>query len=225
MANAPPSLARFPDSPLVICFPSGNRGIVLDISPGGVGFLAGAPLEEDEPICFMISGKSAAMTEAAGELMWKDGASRRAGVRFTHVNEGLRTLIDDSQQGQSELGQSQREHTQHGQSQPEKNRPTGIVETDRMRAAELEVAANKVTAALRSTGKKARVAANAMTAALALFMAVAIWSPLDRHGLLSSMKALEHDASQLVSSGANQSHGISRWARGWNARCRAYCGR
>ena len=159
----------FPDSPLVICFPSGNRGIVVDISPGGVGFLAGAPLEEDEPICFTISGKSVPMTEAAGELMWRDSAGKRAGVRFTHVPEGLREVINhlsikhlsikapiNHSHTFSHMPISHTptnhtfDHTPIRHSQPEKNNPSRGIEN----IATPAVGANKVAAPLSATRKR-----------------------------------------------------------------------
>jgi hypothetical protein len=184
-----------PGTALVICFPSGNRGIVLNISPGGLGFLAGAPIEEDEPVRFTISSESALMTEAAGELIWKDSTAKRAGVRFTHVPEGLRTLIR----------QSQHERRHNVESKPsgaaettaelasEVDGPSQTQETQDKRAAE----ASEITA-LFPARKKFGVAANAMTASLALFVAAAIWFPVERQGWVVSMKALERDASQLV---------------------------
>jgi hypothetical protein len=190
----------------------------VDISPGGVGFLAGAPLEEDEPICFTISGKSVPMTEAAGELMWRDSAGKRAGVRFTHVPEGLREVINHLSikhlSIKAPINHSHTfnhtfshmpishtptnhtfDHTPIRHSQPEKNNPSRGIEN----IATPAVGANKVAAPLSATRKRFGAVANAMTAALALFMAAAIWFPLNRHGLPGSMKTLEHTASQMGS--------------------------
>ena len=77
----------------MIRLPSGNHGIVLDVSQEGLGFLACAPIEEEQPIRFQISGKSTPGAEAIGELMWKDGTRKRAGLKFTQLPEELRTLV------------------------------------------------------------------------------------------------------------------------------------
>jgi len=76
-----------------IKLPSDNGGIVLDISEGGLGFLAVAPIESDGPIRFRFSAKPITGLEAIGELAWKDQSGKSGGIRFTHVPEQVREQI------------------------------------------------------------------------------------------------------------------------------------
>src|ERR1700719_4275807 len=86
--------SRLTPAPLLpICLPSGNYGIVLDVSPEGVGFLASSPVEEAATIRFEISSRSTRGPEGSGQLMWKDGSGKRGGLRFTNVSDELRALI------------------------------------------------------------------------------------------------------------------------------------
>src|ERR1700690_1030990 len=82
-----------PDPFLVIRLSSGNAGIVLDVSQGGLGFLASTPVEETQAIYFEISRRSTPGSVGAGQVMWKDGTGKRAGLKFTALPEELRALI------------------------------------------------------------------------------------------------------------------------------------
>src|ERR1700691_3504496 len=82
-----------PDPLLTISLPSGNHGIVLDVSHDGVGFLASSPVEEAAAIRFEIGVRSARGSAGSGQLMWKDEAGKRGGLRFADVSEELRTLL------------------------------------------------------------------------------------------------------------------------------------
>ncbi|HWF38372.1 MAG TPA: PilZ domain-containing protein [Candidatus Acidoferrales bacterium] len=88
-----------PDPLLTIRLPEGNQGIVLDLSEEGLGFLAASPIDEGRSIRFVLADRSNRRSEATGQLMWKDAAGKRGGLRFTHVSGELRELI------QSYLGQ------------------------------------------------------------------------------------------------------------------------
>lgn len=196
-----------PDPALVLRFPSGNHGIVLDISPGGLGFLAGAPIEEDDPIRFTISGKSALLNEAAGELVWKDGTGKRAGVRFTHIPAGLQALIGQGQHEGNKASRLWRPTRSIDTLVNEPNRITAKSNSIPAKSNHVAAKSNNVIAESKSatiperwSRKKFGSAANATAAALALLMAVAIWYPLNRWGVLGSMKALEQSAGRLISS-------------------------
>lgn len=82
-----------PDPLLTICLPSGNHGIVLDVSHEGVGFLASSPVEETATIRFEICARAPQGPAGSGQLMWKDDSGKRGGLRFAEVSEELRNLI------------------------------------------------------------------------------------------------------------------------------------
>jgi hypothetical protein len=82
-----------PDPLAVINFPSGNCAVVLDISSNGLGFLAASPLEDVQPRDFRLSFKSIEDAEASGELVWNDSSGKRGGVRFTHLPEAIREQL------------------------------------------------------------------------------------------------------------------------------------
>jgi len=82
-----------PDPLAVINFPSGNCAVVLDVSSNGLGFLAASPLGDIQPRDFRLSFKSIEDAEATGELVWKDPSGKRGGVRFTHLPEVIREQL------------------------------------------------------------------------------------------------------------------------------------
>ena len=82
-----------PDPLLTIRLPEGNQGIVLDLSEEGLGFLAASPIDEGRSIRFVLADRSNRRSEATGQLMWKDAAGKRGGLRFTQVSSELRELI------------------------------------------------------------------------------------------------------------------------------------
>jgi len=86
--------ARVTPNPLtVIRLPSGIRGVLLDISASGLGFLASAPIDASRSIQFTLAVKSIEDLEVGGELVWKDGTGKRGGVRFTHLPAEVREQV------------------------------------------------------------------------------------------------------------------------------------
>jgi hypothetical protein len=75
--------------------PFDNGGIVLDVSEGGLGFRAIAPVEveADGPIHFRFATDSASRITAVGELAWKDESGRTCGLRFTDLPDEIREQI------------------------------------------------------------------------------------------------------------------------------------
>ena len=82
-----------PDPLTVIRLPSGIRGVLLDISVSGLGFLAAAPIDVSRPIQFTLGVKSIEDLEVSGEVVWKDGTGKRGGVRFTHFPSEVREQL------------------------------------------------------------------------------------------------------------------------------------
>ena len=75
-----------------IDLPSHNGGIVTDVSEGGLGFHAIAPVENGGPIHFSFSGGSQRIA-GIGELTWTDGKKKVGGLRFIEVPEEIREQI------------------------------------------------------------------------------------------------------------------------------------
>jgi len=75
-----------------IDLPSHNGGIVTDVSEGGLGFHAIAPVENGGPIHFSFSGGSQRIA-GIGELTWTDGKRKVGGLRFTELPEEIREQI------------------------------------------------------------------------------------------------------------------------------------
>jgi len=94
---------KTPDYLAYISLPSDNGGIVIDLSEGGLGFHAVAPVEADGPIHFRFAMDSPERVNAVGELAWKDESGKTCGVRFTElpdeVREQLRVWIGQSNSG------------------------------------------------------------------------------------------------------------------------------
>jgi hypothetical protein len=76
-----------------LSLPSNNGGVVLDVSEGGVGFHAIAPVEADGLIDCRFSIDSAARISAVGELAWKDETGKVGGLRFTQLPNEVREQI------------------------------------------------------------------------------------------------------------------------------------
>jgi hypothetical protein len=76
-----------------LSLPFENSGIVLDVSEGGLGFCALAPVEADGPIHFRFAIDSATSIDGVGELAWKDGTRKNGGLRFTQLSEEDRERI------------------------------------------------------------------------------------------------------------------------------------
>jgi cell division septation protein DedD len=75
-----------------IDLPSHNGGIVTDVSEGGLGFHAVAPVENTGPIHFSFTGGSQPIA-GLGELMWTDEKGKIGGLRFTELAEEIREQI------------------------------------------------------------------------------------------------------------------------------------
>ena len=76
-----------------ISLPFNNGGIVLDVSEGGLGFHAIAPVEADGPIHFRFAVDSSKRIKAVGELAWKDETGKTGGLRFTELPDEIREYI------------------------------------------------------------------------------------------------------------------------------------
>jgi PilZ domain len=76
-----------------LSLPFDNGGIVLDVSEGGLGFHAIAPVKADGPIHFRFAIDSAARIRAVGELAWKDETGKTGGLRFTQLPDEVREQI------------------------------------------------------------------------------------------------------------------------------------
>ena len=74
-------------------FNSGNGAIVLDVSQGGLGFHAAAPIESEEFVRFRLSEKSVDGIEIIGELAWNDPTKKSGGLRFTGLPDKFREQI------------------------------------------------------------------------------------------------------------------------------------
>ena len=87
------STRKTPDYLAYISLPSDNGGIVIDVSEGGLGFHAVAPVEADGPIHFRFAMDSAERVKAVGELAWKDETGKTCGLRFTELPDEVREQI------------------------------------------------------------------------------------------------------------------------------------
>ena len=67
-----------------IHLPSGNGGLVLDISEQGLRFRASSPVEQTGPINFSFTVHSNVVA-GIGELVWFDHAKRTGGLRYTQL--------------------------------------------------------------------------------------------------------------------------------------------
>jgi hypothetical protein len=76
-----------------INLPSGNGGIVLDVSDEGLGFQAAASLDAAGPIRVRLLLGSLDQIEAAAELRWIDETGKRAGLRFTDLPDEVRDQV------------------------------------------------------------------------------------------------------------------------------------
>jgi hypothetical protein len=76
-----------------LSLPMNNGGVVLDLSVGGLGFQAIAPVEAVGPIHFRFAIGSGPRIKAVGELAWKDETGKIGGLRFTELSEEIREQI------------------------------------------------------------------------------------------------------------------------------------
>lgn len=70
----------------------GNGGVVTDVSEGGLGFRAVAPIEKTATVRFVLSGHSNAV-EGAGNVVWTDDSRRTGGLSFTEFPAEIREQI------------------------------------------------------------------------------------------------------------------------------------
>lgn len=70
-----------------------NGAIILNISEGGIGFHAAAPVSTEGPLDFRLSMKAIHGLEAAGELAWNDQTRKSGGLRFTKLPDALQRQI------------------------------------------------------------------------------------------------------------------------------------
>jgi cell division septation protein DedD len=75
-----------------VSLPSGNGGIVLDVSEQGLCFRALAPVKQSGPIHFSFSAHSK-LIEGVADLVWTDRAKKTGGLRFTHLSDDAREQI------------------------------------------------------------------------------------------------------------------------------------
>jgi len=64
---------------------SGNGGIVLDVSTGGLGLQLAVPLGDQNTIRFRLSMESIGGAHATGEVEWRDETKRRVGLHVTQL--------------------------------------------------------------------------------------------------------------------------------------------
>ena len=174
-----------PDPLLTIRLPEGNQGIVLDLSEEGLGFLAASPIDEGRSIRFVLADRSNRRSEATGQLMWKDAAGKRGGLRFTQVSSELRELI------QSYLGQEG-----SGAAGADEPLPPGFDIPDSFPSQihagigipELEV----------NRPRKWNFLANATTVVAATLVAAAIWYNIDGQRKLPSLDTIKGYVARFV---------------------------
>ena len=75
-----------------IDLPANNGGIVTDVSEGGLGFHAVAPVENGGPVHFSFSAGSHRIA-GTGELMWTDPKGKIGGLRFIELPAQIREQI------------------------------------------------------------------------------------------------------------------------------------
>jgi hypothetical protein len=76
-----------------LSLPPDNGGVVLDVSEGGLGFQAIAPIRAKGPIQFRFAIDSPNRIKAVGEVAWIDDTGKAGGLRFTQLPEGVREKI------------------------------------------------------------------------------------------------------------------------------------
>jgi len=76
-----------------LSLPFDNGGFVTDLSAGGLGFQAVAPVKSGRPIHFRFAMDSSTRISAVGELAWIDKTGKNGGLRFTQLSEEVREQI------------------------------------------------------------------------------------------------------------------------------------
>ena len=191
-----------PDPLLIIRLPAGNQGVIFDLSPEGVGFLASAPVQDAATIDFEISGRTTPTSMAAGQLMWKDSSGKRGGLRFTHLPEELRALIASLLPGD----QTPRAASTSGRQNLRQDEGILHREDPVLARPELEAIAPAVS------GARSSAVANAVTAIVACLIVVAIWYSVNRSDARAAVSYLQRHFSAAFF------QEVSRVPRGWSAR-------
>jgi hypothetical protein len=70
-------------------FPTGNGGIVLDVSAEGLGFQAADPLQSGESLPFRLSVPGFPEINLSGQIVWLDPTRKRGGMRLSVPGESL----------------------------------------------------------------------------------------------------------------------------------------
>ncbi len=84
---------KAPEHLAYLSLPFDNGGIVTDLSAGGLGFQAIAPVKSDGPIHFRFAMDSSTRIRAVGELAWIDKTGKSGGLRFTQLSDDVREQI------------------------------------------------------------------------------------------------------------------------------------
>jgi hypothetical protein len=74
-------------------FGSGNRGIILDVSEGGLRFKTNAPIDKSDSVRFWLT--LSRNSEGAAQVAWTDESRTSGGLRFTTVPPEIREQIRD----------------------------------------------------------------------------------------------------------------------------------
>jgi len=86
-------IRKAPEHLSYLSLPLDNGGIVTDLSVGGLGFRAVAPVKAGGPMEVQFAMNSAARITAVGELAWIDETGRLGGLRFTQLSDEAREQI------------------------------------------------------------------------------------------------------------------------------------
>ena len=76
-----------------INFGSGNRGVILDVSEGGLRFKTSSPVANSDSVRFWLPLSQ--RTEGTAQLAWTDASRTTGGLRFTTVPPEIRQQIRD----------------------------------------------------------------------------------------------------------------------------------
>ncbi len=74
-------------------FGSGNRGVILDISEGGLRFKTNTPVDKSDSVRFWLA--LSRRSEGAAQVAWTDESRTTGGLRFTTVPPEVRQQIRD----------------------------------------------------------------------------------------------------------------------------------
>ncbi len=206
-----------PDPLLTISLPSGNHGIVLDVSHDGMGFLASSPVEEAAKIQFEICARSARGLAGSGRLVWKDDDGKRGGLRFAEVSVELRALISQFLPMETPQVSKSPKKKVHGAHPSVSKKSETNAESDRRILGSDDVpdmpdfgrkAAAASAAAYPVDTRGRTFYANAVTIGMACLFAAAIWyclySSNGRHVALNLYSRLKQPVSAFASAQVNR---------------------